>query len=65
MCARRDAERYDGWPLELIEAEAARLVARAADGELSWRKIVEPLSALRDHAELTEAHIAAVMEAIG
>jgi hypothetical protein len=64
MCAGPDTESFSDWSLERIEAEAARRVAlAAADG--SWRSLCEPLRALRDRAEMIEAHIAAVMEAIG
>lgn len=64
MDARPAAERYCELSLESVEAEARRLVADAvASG--SWRSLVEPLRALRDRAEMLEAHIAAVTEAIG
>lgn len=64
MCARPDTDLYSGLSGEQVESEARRLVALAvADG--SWRSLVEPLAALRDRAEVIEAHIAAVIEAIG
>lgn len=64
MCFNQEVPDYDGWSGEQVQAEAEMLVALAAvDG--SWRSLVESLAALRHRAELIEAHIAAVLEAIG
>lgn len=65
MTCARPANEYAEWSLEQIEAEAGRLVANAAAGGSPWRSLVEPLRELRDRAELIEAHVAAVVEAIG